>query len=569
MADNTLANTDKTGLATSDADALEAGEQKSTPFAILGNTDVLRQIIIVLALAICLALAVFLLLWGKEPEMRPLGTYNNQELIETLDFLDAQKVDYKIEGSTVLVRADKYSDIQLNLRRSGLDSAPPEGDSILLSDPGFGISQRLERERLNLGRERQLARVIEQFNSVSKAQVLLAIPRENVFVRDKRKPSATVVLNLRRGSTLRQEEVDSIVDTVASAVSEMTPDKVTVTDQNGRLLNSGSQDPLSARSRREFEQQQKQEREYRQKIDAILSPVLGLGNYTAEVDVSLDFSRREQTVKSYNPDLPAIRSEMVMEDNTSGLGAIGIPGALSNQPPADSDIPEEALGGEGQSRPRNERSRMEATRNFELDTTISHSQNATGDIRRLTVSVAVDHKTITNAEGQLEQVAFSEDELNRIDRLLRGGLGFDVSRGDAIEVVAVPFNRPVLDDIAGVPFYEKAWFLHLIRVLGAVAVLVVLLLTLVRPMVRRLLGTEELPDEVDLDSQSALMGSDDLTLLAEQADQDDGLFGIRDGRLQLPDLNKDEDVLSAIRALVANEPDLAAQVIREWVKADD
>lgn len=105
--------------------------------------------------------------------------------------------------------------------------------------------------------------------------------------------------------------------------------------------------------------------------------------------------------------------------------------------------------------------------------------------------------------------------------------------------------------------------------LGAVAVLVVLLLTLVRPMVRRLLGTEELPDEVDLDSQSALMGSDDLTLLAEQADQDDGLFGIRDGRLQLPDLNKDEDVLSAIRALVANEPDLAAQVIREWVKADD
>src|SRR5699024_3758041 len=101
------------------------------------------------------------------------GTYNNQELIETLDFLDAQKIDYKIEGSTVLVRADKYSDIQLNLRRSGLDSAPPEGDSILLSDPGFGISQRLERERLNLGRERQLARVIEQFNSVSKAQVLL------------------------------------------------------------------------------------------------------------------------------------------------------------------------------------------------------------------------------------------------------------------------------------------------------------------------------------------------------------------------------------------------------------
>lgn len=568
MADNQLVNADKSALATSEANSLEAEEQKSTPLALLGNTDILRQVIIVLALAICLALAVFLLLWGKEPEMRPLGVYSNQELIETLDFLDAQKVEYEIDGSTVLVRADQFSDIQLNLRRSGLDQAPPQGDSILLSDPGFGISQRLERERLNLSRERQLARVIEQYNSVAQAQVLLAIPRENVFVRDKRQPSATVLLNLRRNSTLRQEEVDAIVDTVASAVPEMTPDKVTVTDQNGRLLNSGSQDPLSARTRREFELQQKQEREYRQKIDAILSPVLGLGNYTAEVDVRLDFTRKEQTVKTYNPDLPAVRSEMVMEDNTSGLGALGIPGALTNQPPAESDIPEEAAG-LAQEQRRNERSRKEATRNFELDTTISHSQSATGDIRRLTVSVAVDHKTITNEDGTTERVALNQEELTRIDRLLRGGLGFDISRGDAIEVVAVPFNRPVLDDIGGVPFYEKAWFLHLLRILGAVAVLIVLLLTLVRPMVKRLLGTEELPDNVDLDGQNALMGSNDLTLLAEQAEQDEGMFGIREGRLQLPDLNKDEDVLLAIRALVANEPDLAAQVIRDWVKADD
>lgn len=568
MADNQLVNADKSALATSEANSLEAEEQKSTPLALLSNTDILRQVIIVLALAICLALAVFLLLWGKEPEMRPLGVYSNQELIETLDFLDAQKVDYQIDGSTVLVRADQFSDIQLNLRRSGLDQAPPQGDSILLSDPGFGISQRLERERLNLSRERQLARVIEQYNSVAQAQVLLAIPRENVFVRDKRQPSATVLLNLRRNSTLRQEEVDAIVDTVASAVPEMTPDKVTVTDQNGRLLNSGSQDPLSARTRREFELQQKQEREYRQKIDAILSPVLGLGNYTAEVDVRLDFTRKEQTVKTYNPDLPAVRSEMVMEDNTSGLGALGIPGALTNQPPAESDIPEEAAG-LAQEQRRNERSRKEATRNFELDTTISHSQSATGDIRRLTVSVAVDHKTITNEDGTTERVALNQEELTRIDRLLRGGLGFDISRGDAIEVVAVPFNRPVLDDIGGVPFYEKAWFLHLLRILGAVAVLIVLLLTLVRPMVKRLLGTEELPDNVDLDGQNALMGSNDLTLLAEQAEQDEGMFGIREGRLQLPDLNKDEDVLLAIRALVANEPDLAAQVIRDWVKADD
>lgn len=569
MADNQLVDADKNVLAANEAATLEAEERKSTPFALLGNADVLRQVIIVLALAICLAMAVFILLWGKEPEMRPLGVYSNQELIETLDYLDGQKIQYQIDGNTVLVRADQFADIQLGLTRSGLVQELPQGDAILLADPGFGISQRLERERLNLSRERQLARVIEQYNSVAQAQVLLAIPRENVFVRDRRQPSATVVLNLRRGSALRQEEVDAIVDTVASAVPDLTPGRVTVTDQNGRLLNSGSQDPMSARTRREFELQQQQEADYRQKIDAILSPVLGLDNYTAEVDIRLDFTRQEQTVKSFNPDLPAVRSEMVMEDNTSGMGALGIPGALTNQPPMEAEIPEQAEG-LAQENNRNERSRREATRNFELDTTISHTESAIGDIRRLTVSVAVDYKTVNNADGSLERVPLSQEELSRIDRLLRGGLGFDVSRGDAIEVVSVPFNRPDLAELADIPFYEQPWFWHLMRILGAVIVLTVLLLTLVRPMVKRLLNTDDrLPEELDLDGQNALAGNDQLTLLAQQAEQEDSLFGVRDGRLQLPNLRKDEDILAAVRALVANEPDLAAQVVKDWVKSDE
>ncbi|WP_346351812.1 flagellar basal-body MS-ring/collar protein FliF [Oceanimonas sp. AH20CE76] len=568
MADNPLAETDQSTLpANSDGTDMEAQERKSTPFALLGNADVLRQVVIVLALAICLAMAIFVLLWGKEPEMRPLGVYNNQELIETLDYLDAQKVEYKIDGNSVLVRADQYADIQLGLRRSGLTQAPPEGDSILLSDPGFGISQRLERERLNLSRERQLARVIEQYNSVARAQVLLAIPRENVFVRDKRKPSATVVLNLRRGGSLRQEEVDAIVDTVASAVPDLTPGRVTVTDQNGRLLNSGSQDPLAARNRREFELQQQQEEEYRQKIDAILSPVLGLGNYTAEVDLNLDFRRRQQTVKTYNPDMPAVRSEMVMEDNTSGTGPIGIPGALTNQPPMESDIPEQA--GQATEKSGTERSRREATRNFELDTTISHTESAVGDIRRLTVSVAVDYKNVTQADGTTERVPLESAELARIERLLKGGLGFDVSRGDAIEVVSMSFNRPDLDAVADIPFYEQTWFWRLARILGAVLVLVVLLLALVRPMVKRLLNIDDKTDELDLDGQSALSGNNDLDMLAQQAELEDGMFGIKDGQLRLPDLNKDEDLLSAVRALVSNEPDLAAQVIKDWVQSDE
>ncbi|MCX9112386.1 flagellar basal-body MS-ring/collar protein FliF [Aeromonas veronii] len=551
--------------------ALDENEQKSSALGFLSNTDVLRQITLILGLAICLAIAVFILLWGKEPDMRPLGTYTTQELVKTLDFLDQQKIPYEVDGKSVLVNAESYPTIQLALTRAGLANATDSsigGEDILLKDSSFGVSQRMESERLKLSRERQLASAIEQFQNVAKAQVLLAIPKDNVFARNERKPSATVVLNLK-GAALGQGEVDSIVDMVASAVHGLEPTRVTVTDQNGRLLNSGSQDPISAQTRKEFAMQQKQELEYKQKIDAILIPVLGADNYTAEVDLSLDFSQQEQTRKTYNPDLPAVRSEMTMEENSASGSNGGVPGALSNQPPAASNIPEEAAGGDGASAAASGRSRKEATRNFELDTTVSHTRRQMGGIRRMTVSVAVDYKAVPGADGAVTREARTQAELDTLRRLLSGGLGFDVTRGDTLEVVAIPFNRPELDTVAEVPLYEQPWFWRAVRIAASVLVIIVLIVTVVRPMLKRLLYPDAKPEgEVDFDNHTVLGGDDELSLLSAQVENDQ-VFGVRDGQLKLPDLHRDEDLLKAVRALVANEPDLAAQVIKEWVTNKD
>ncbi|MGY3941523.1 flagellar basal-body MS-ring/collar protein FliF [Aeromonas tecta] len=552
------------------AATLDEHEQKSSALGFLSNTDVLRQITLILGLTICLAIAVFILLWGKEPEMRPLGTFNTQELVSTLDYLDQQKIPYQVDGKSVLVSAENYADIRLRLTRAGLagnTDVSNDGESILLKDSSFGVSQRMEGERLKLSRERQLASAIEQFQNVAKAQVLLAIPKDNVFARNERKPSATVVLSLK-GSALGQGEVDSIVDMVASAVHGLEPTRVTVTDQNGRLLNSGSQDPLSAQTRKEFAMQQKQELEYKQKIDAILIPVLGADNYTAEVDLSLDFSQQEQTRKTYNPDLPAVRSEMTVEDN-SGTGSNGgVPGALSNQPPAASSIPQQATGADAESASSG-RSRKEATRNFELDTTVSHIRRQQGGIRRMTVSVAVDYKATPGAEGAVTREPRSQAELDTLRRLLSGGLGFDVTRGDTLEVVAIPFNRPELEAMADIPIYEQAWFWRAVRIAASVLVIIVLIVTVVRPMLKRLLYPDARPEgELDLDNSIVLGGDDELSLLAAQAEAEP-VFGVRDGHLKLPDLHRDEDLLKAVRALVANEPDLAAQVIKEWVTNRD
>lgn len=541
---------------------------KSSPFAFLGNVDIMRQVTLILGLAICLAIAVFILLWGSEPEMRPLGQFSTTELVKTLDFLDQKQIEYKVEGNSVLVSAKDYSNVVLQLKREGLaQPEQPTGDALLLKDSGFGVSQRMEGERLKFSREQQLASAIEQYRNITKATVLLAIPKDNVFARNERKPSATVVVTLGTSGALEQEEVDAIVDTVASAVHGLEPSRVTVTDQNGRLLNSGSQDAASSRARKEFEMQQKKELEYKQKIDSILAPVLGLGNYTAEVDVSLDFTQEEETRKRYNPDLPAVRSEVTLEENNMGAGSSGIPGALSNQPPAASNIPEQAMGAGAQSQ-SSARSRKEATRNYELDTTVSHVQRAAGGIRRLTVSVGVDYKSVTAEDGKTTREPQSQAELDTIRRLLKGGLGFDVSRGDSLEVVSLPFNRPELDASASEPtLLDDPRFLSAVRISASVLVIIVLIVSVVRPMLSKLLYPEHKPEgrEVDMDSSVALEGDDELSLLASQAEMQEPVFGVRNGQLVLPDLHRDEDLLRAVRALVANEPDLAAQVVKEWV----
>ena len=217
----------------------EDAEKELPAKSFMPSADIMRQIIIVVALAVCLAVVVYLIFLAKAPEIRPLGQYDSEELVKVLDLLDANKIEYELDntrtGGTVYVSTDDYQKILLLLNKAGAAiSGKTTGDELILKDSGFGVSQRLEAERLKLSREQQLAKLIEENQKISKATVLLAIPKDNVFARDKRKPSATVMVNVKGGTILTQENVDSIVNTVASAVHDLEPSRVTVTDQNGR-----------------------------------------------------------------------------------------------------------------------------------------------------------------------------------------------------------------------------------------------------------------------------------------------------------------------------------------------
>ncbi|MEW6983232.1 flagellar basal-body MS-ring/collar protein FliF [Colwelliaceae bacterium 6471] len=544
-------------------------EQKSGFAANLGNVDVLRQLTLIMALAICLAIAVFVIMWANQPEYRFLTKLPTEQLIKTLDFLDANKVEYRQENNTVLVANEDYQQIKLLLAREGLTDEPAAGTDILMQDMGFGVSQRLETERLKHSREQQLARTIEDLQSISRAKVLLAVPRENIFAKREKNPSATVVLTMLRGRILSEEEVDAVVDIVASAVQSLEPNRVTVTDQNGRLLNSGSQSSISSRSRKEFEIEQKREQEYMDKIDSILIPIVGLGNYTAQVDVSMDFTNTEETQRRYNSDLPALRSEMRVEESSIGGIFGGIPGALSNQPPLDANIPENATGG-AQKTPSPGRKHLEETKNYELDEAISHTKQQTGVIRRISASVALDYLTTTAEDGTSSVVPRSTQELANIRRLLQGSVGFDLQRGDMLEVITLPFSRSIFDAVEEVPMWEEPWFLKTLKLVMGALVIIVLIFSVVRPMLKRLMYPEQTPDDYGDKSLDSHIDLGDETMDMLTSDFDAGAVGFApDGSLQLPDLHRDEDVLKAVRALVANEPELSSQVVKSWLNEDE
>ncbi|CDT26529.1 flagellar basal-body MS-ring/collar protein FliF [Vibrio coralliirubri] len=544
----------------------DLGERSSSKFDMaVGDLDLLRQVVLVLSISICVALIVMLFFWVKEPEMRPLGAYETEELIPVLDYLDLQKIQYTLEGNTISVPASEYNSLKLNMVRAGLNQERNAGDDILMQDMGFGVSQRLEQERLKLSRERQLAKAIEQMKQVRKAQVLLALPKQSVFVRHNQEASASVFLTLKTGTNLKQQEVDSVVDMVASAVPGMKTSRITVTDQHGRLLSSGSQDPMSAARRKEHELERNQEQALREKIDSILIPILGFGNYTAQVDIQLDFSAVEQTRKRFDPNTPATRSEYTLEDYNNGNTVAGIPGALSNQPPADASIPQDvaqmkdgAMTGQGSVH-------KEATRNFELDTTISHERKQSGTVNRQTVSVAIkDRQSLNPDTGEVVHTPIPASEINAIRQVLIGTVGFDENRGDLLNVLSMQFAPQVTDVVADVPIWEHPNFNDWVRWFASALVIIVVVLVLVRPAMKKLLNPAADNDEQMYGPDGMPIGADGETSLIGGDIEGGELFEFGSS-IDLPNLHKDEDVLKAVRALVANEPELAAQVVKNWM----
>ena len=532
----------------------------------LGNNPVVRQLGAWIGFAASVALGITIALWSWTPNYSLLyGGLSQQGSVEVVAALGQANIEYKVDQGTgaVMVASGKLDEARLKLAGQGLPRSNSLGFELLQQETGFGTSRALEAARFHRALEGELARTIGALNSVSTARVHLATPKQSVFVRKRKEPSASVVVGLYSGRSLEKGQVDSIVHLVASSVPDLDPGRVTVVDQRGRLLSTKSDSREMMLSATQFEYTKQLEQHYRQRIEDILTPVLGMGNVRAEVTADLDFTITEQTEERFNPDVAALRSEQVNEQSSrSSAGAQGVPGALSNQPPAAGTAPEAAGAGEGegagQAGPLNASKR--ATRNYEVDKTVSHTRLSTGDLRRLSVAVVVDDKATVAEDGSVSRTERTPEELNRLTQLVKESIGFNTQRGDSVQVINASFLAPpVPEPLPEVPIWEQAWVWDVAKHAGGVILVLVLILFVLKPTMTRLTAVPVMAENPEGGAAGAVGAGGAAGTAALAGDEES---------LSLPGPERYEDTLDAARRMVQDDPKRVAQVVKQWVAED-
>ncbi|WBE24230.1 flagellar basal-body MS-ring/collar protein FliF [Denitrificimonas caeni] len=566
----------------------------------LAQMPALRQVALLVGLAASVAIGFAVVLWSQEPDYRPLyGSLAGLDASQVMDTLNSSGINYRVEPNSgaLLVKSSELANARLKLAAAGVSPTDSTiGFEILDKEQGLGTSQFMETTRYRRGLEGELGRTIASLNNVKAARVHLAIPKSSVFVRDERKPSASVLVEMYPGRSLEPSQVMAIINLVATSVPELQKSQVTVVDQSGNLLSDQEELSEMSRAGKQFDYTRRLENLFTQRVHNILQPVLGVGRYKAEVSADVDFSAIESTSETFNPDQPALRSEQSSsEQRQVSSGPQGVPGALSNQPPGASIAPEvvgavavegpvpagqplvDADGqqiidpktGEPMLAPYPSDKREQSTRNFELDRSISYTKQDQNRLQRLSVAVVVDDQVIVNQEtGEQVRVPWSEQDIARFTRLVQDSVGFNASRGDSVSVINAAFAPIQAEEILDIPFYTEPWFWSIVKQILGVLFILVLVFGVLRPLLRNVVGggkskelaVSERSDDADLG------GMDDFD--PGLADDRVSLGGPQNILLPSPSEGYDAQ-LNAIKSLVAEDPGRVAQVVKEWINADE
>lgn len=542
----------------------------------LGN-----KFMIVVAIAILIAFMVVFWLWSQQPDYRVLlSNYSDQDGGAIVSALEKMNIPYKFNDNSgaIMVPASEVHHARLKLASEGLPKGGNSGFE-LLENQKFGVSQFIEQVNFQRALEGELERSIQSIDAVDSARLHLAIPKSSVFIRDKKSPTASVILHLRGGRTLGAQQVGAIVHLVASSVPNLPAKNVTVVDQNGNLLS----DMANKKGRNNLDPSQLKyveeiQRGIIERVESIIAPIVGAKNVRAQATAEVDFSSVDEAAEVYKPNQDpnnaAIRSQQTNESQTANtLEAGGVPGALSNQPPEDARAPIQ-----GGTQPNNTaanavpvNTQKNATTNFEVDKTVRYVKQNMGGIKRLNVAVVVNNIQETDKDGNITYRPLNDAEKTQIIDLARQAMGFNEARGDALSVVNSAFVADKPEEVQAVPLWQNPLVIEYakdgLRTLVGLIVLLMIYLKAVKPLVLKL-TTEPEPPLLEGEEQAAIEDKVDLSTVVEVDDAGNPLLD-DDGKpipKKLADLSDSQKNLNLARRIAGENPRLVANVVAEWTE---
>lgn len=546
----------------------------------LGNMSSQQKMGLILAFSTIIALVAGGWMWNQAPDYKVLfSNVSDRDGGAIIASLQKMNVPYKFAdgGGAILVPANAVHDARLKLASEGL----PKGGLVgfeLMENQKFGTSQFLEQVNFQRALEGELARSIQAVAAVSSARVHLAMAKQSVFMREQQKPSASVMVNLYPGRSLDPQQVNAIVHLLSSSVPNLPLKNVTVVDQHGSLLSKTDEsNPGTGLDPNQLKYLQALEQSYVKRIEAILTPIVGLENVRAQVAADVDFAHSERMDEIYKPNQDpvnsTVRSQQTSESTTSGHGEGGVPGALSNQPPppatapiatAQAAPPNQPGGLPGSTsgaadatqtvKPAPTNMRKDATTNYEIDKTIQHVRKPVGGIKRLSVAVVVNHRRVTDEKGVVSTQPLSEAEKTQITDLVKEAMGFSRERGDSLNVVNSAFTDMEKEIIPELPLWQQPEMIELAKQIAKTALIGALIAYLVlgvlRPMLKRM-------------NQPAGASPASSPMLTEQ--KEDQPLPSKPAIKQVLQLSQPDQNLALARQLARDDPQMVASVVRHWV----
>ena len=493
------------------------------------------------------------------------------EKAAVIQTLKQNGVDVSLNPTTgeVIVPVADYHESRMLLAGEGLPSSVPNGYDTL-GDMPMGTSRSVEAVKIKQSLEAELSRSINHISGVSSARVHLAIPEKTVFAREIALPSASVFVKLSNGRSLGRQQVQSIVHLVASSVPNLPSENITVVDQFGELLSKPSSDRSTSASDEQMSQTMRLGEIYRSRIISLLTPIVGAGNLKAEVNVDMNFTKREITEESVDPKGNALRSEQTSLDESVNPEARGIPGALSNAPPLAPDLTKETPESKGVGGNLNQRSQT-SVKNYEVSRKVETTTAQYGEITKIKAAVIIREMKTVSPEGTATFEKFSDEKLSEIKSLVQEALGFDEARGDSVTVTSSPFVDALEEEVA--PWYENESIKELAQQLATVLILAIVVFGALHPLLKRVLvpagstagvGSIALDEQDDADEKIEVQEGESLEDIKAKLKPKKSSISAE----MLDTANTYDDKVAVIRMIVGDEAGRVSSVFKSMIDKD-